>query len=243
MTDFSDDELVSAVLDGEATAEEAARVRADPALSSRLVELQAARDHVREARVEPPSRADRDAAIAAAVRTAPTDLHERRRRRRRTVRIAAAAAAVVVLAGVIGVFVASSRRTSTSSTAALASQSPASSTASPSTPSPTHDLGAFSTRQDLVDAVRRVSTSQAAAAVPAPQSQTRSQDQDQAAGSTADEFGVAAGPCTSSRSGVEFAGTAVLGGQPVVVLVVDGPTGRVLEVDDTSCGVVFSQAL
>ena len=46
MTDFTDDELVSAVLDGEATDEEVARVHADAALSARLAELRAARDAI-----------------------------------------------------------------------------------------------------------------------------------------------------------------------------------------------------
>ena len=42
----SDDELVSAVLDGVATAEERSRVLADPQLSARLRELTAVRDAV-----------------------------------------------------------------------------------------------------------------------------------------------------------------------------------------------------
>ena len=46
MTDFTDDELVSAVLDGEATDAEAARVHADAGLSARLAELRAARDAI-----------------------------------------------------------------------------------------------------------------------------------------------------------------------------------------------------
>jgi hypothetical protein len=60
-----DDELVSAVLDGEATAEERARVEADPVLSARLEEFAAVRDQVAEP-VQPWSGADRERAIAAA---------------------------------------------------------------------------------------------------------------------------------------------------------------------------------
>ena len=46
MTDFSDDELVSAVLDGEASDTEVARVDADPVLAARLIELRSARDSI-----------------------------------------------------------------------------------------------------------------------------------------------------------------------------------------------------
>jgi hypothetical protein len=60
-----DDELVSAVLDGEATPEERARVEADPELSARLTEFTAVRDAVAEP-VAPPSDATRERAIAAA---------------------------------------------------------------------------------------------------------------------------------------------------------------------------------
>jgi len=42
----TDDELVSAVLDGEATAEERARVAADPVLSARLAEFTAVAEAV-----------------------------------------------------------------------------------------------------------------------------------------------------------------------------------------------------
>ena len=60
-----DDELVSAVLDGEATPEERARVEADPVLSARLAEFTAVRDAVAEP-VAPPSEATRERAIEAA---------------------------------------------------------------------------------------------------------------------------------------------------------------------------------
>ena len=61
-----DDDLVSAVLDGEATEEERARVTADPVLSARLAEFAAAAEKVAEP-VAPRAEADRDRAIAAAV--------------------------------------------------------------------------------------------------------------------------------------------------------------------------------
>ena len=62
----TDDELVSAVLDGEATADERSRVAADPALSARLAEFAAVADAL-SAPVTPPSADARDAALTAAV--------------------------------------------------------------------------------------------------------------------------------------------------------------------------------
>lgn len=61
-----DDELVSSVIDGEATADERARVDADPTLTARLAEFRRVRALVGEA-VAPRPEADRDAVIARAV--------------------------------------------------------------------------------------------------------------------------------------------------------------------------------
>src|SRR3954453_22123380 len=101
MTDLPDDEVVSAVLDGEATHEEVARVHADAGLTVRLGELRAARDAV-AAPVTLPSPAQREAALAAAraesaqapVRSV-VDLRDRRRRR--ALRVASIAAALLVV--------------------------------------------------------------------------------------------------------------------------------------------------
>ena len=95
-----DDDLVSAVLDGEATEDERARVAADPVLAARLAEFAAAADQV-AALVAPRAAADRDRAITAAVA-------ERQRRddvvvamrgphRRHSQHILAVAAAVLVV--------------------------------------------------------------------------------------------------------------------------------------------------
>ena len=65
-----DDDLVSAVLDGEATEDERARVAADPVLAARLAEFAAAADQV-AALVAPRAAADRDRAITAAVAERP----------------------------------------------------------------------------------------------------------------------------------------------------------------------------
>jgi len=94
-----DDELVNAVLDGEATPDERARVEGDPTLRARLEELRAVSDLVGS---PPPSPDDaqRERAIAAAkaavgqqaeVRTLPD------RRRQEVPRFLATAAAVLVL--------------------------------------------------------------------------------------------------------------------------------------------------
>lgn len=130
MTDATprpDDELVSAVLDGEATDDERARVEADPAARRRLAELAAVRDLV-AAPVPVPAGA-RDRAVAAALAqfdlgaadadpggvdpaapaiAAPVDeLGARRARRDRSGRggrfLAAAAAVVVAVLGAAAV--------------------------------------------------------------------------------------------------------------------------------------------
>jgi hypothetical protein len=108
MTDpdlFSDDELVSAYLDGEATPDERARVENDPRLQRRLGELRAVSRAVGTPHFFPES-PRRDEIIARAVAaTAPAaapgglvvDLVAARRRRRVVVALSAAAAVLLVL--------------------------------------------------------------------------------------------------------------------------------------------------
>ncbi|MET0902255.1 MAG: hypothetical protein ABWZ52_03355, partial [Acidimicrobiales bacterium] len=105
------DDLASAHLDGATTAEEAARVAADPVLRARVEELRAVRDAL--AQVPPVDAAVRDQAIATALSAldeddgpvapvAPvTELTARRRGRSRSVARAVSAAAVVVLLAVL----------------------------------------------------------------------------------------------------------------------------------------------
>jgi hypothetical protein len=96
------DELASAYLDGDATAEEVARVEADSGLMARVAELRAVTRSVAEPVTPPPAKV-RDAAIARAVAAATTvDLAAERRRRTRT-RLWVASAAAVILAGLIAV--------------------------------------------------------------------------------------------------------------------------------------------
>lgn len=112
------DELVSAVLDGEATDDEVARVEADPTLRARRDELGRVAAAVASP-VTPASAADRDRAIAAALAVADgvpapsedaevVDLRTARDRRRRTYQVAGSVAAVV-LAAVLAVPLLSSR--------------------------------------------------------------------------------------------------------------------------------------
>ena len=112
MTDFDpptpdpDDELASAVLDGEATAEERARADADPRLQARVEALASVRDAL--AAPVPVPDATRDELIAAALSAldppvvAPVVSFRQSERRHRVMQTLSAAA-VVVLVAAIGV--------------------------------------------------------------------------------------------------------------------------------------------
>ncbi len=109
MTPQDLDELASAYLDGEATAEEAALVESDPRLQDLVEELRAVRDLV-AAPVDLPSDDVRDQMIAQALdHRAPVVSLERARRRLRTIppqaRVVLAAAAAVAAIAVVGVTV------------------------------------------------------------------------------------------------------------------------------------------
>jgi hypothetical protein len=100
-----DDDLVSAVLDGEATADERAQVAADPVLSARLAEFADAAERV-AGPVAPRDAADRDRAIAAAVaeghrrEDVVVDLHrDNRRDNGRFLAVAAVVLLVLLAAG------------------------------------------------------------------------------------------------------------------------------------------------
>ena len=109
MTPQDLDELASAYLDGEATAEEAALVESDPRLQDLVEELRAVRDLV-AAPVDLPAGEVRDQMIARALdHRAPVISLERARRRLRTVppraRVILAAAAAVAAIALVGVTV------------------------------------------------------------------------------------------------------------------------------------------
>ena len=101
------DELASAYLDGEATAQEAALVESDPGLQARVEELRAVRDLV-AAPVDAPFDEVRNQMIAQALgHRSPVVSLERVRRRLRAVppqaRVTLAAAAVVAAIALVGV--------------------------------------------------------------------------------------------------------------------------------------------
>ena len=109
MTPRELDELASAYLDGEATAEEAALVESDPGLQALVEELRAIRDLVATP-VEQPSDEVRDEMVAQALaHRAPVVSMEKARRRLRSIppqaRVILAAAAVVAVIAMVGVTV------------------------------------------------------------------------------------------------------------------------------------------
>jgi hypothetical protein len=102
-----DDELVSAVLDGEATPDERARVAADPLLRARLEEFAAVRELI-GGPVAPPDQMTKARAIAAAKASRPHPLPPRvvaRRRHSEAPRILAVAAAIVFCLAGLGFLV------------------------------------------------------------------------------------------------------------------------------------------
>ena len=102
MTDFSpeQDELASAYIDGEVSADERAMVDADPALLARVAELRSVRETLAEPTASP-TEAERDAVISAALRSANVvDIRVAQGHRR--LRIASIAAAILVVLGAAG---------------------------------------------------------------------------------------------------------------------------------------------
>jgi len=243
MTDLPDDEVVSAVLDGEATDEEVARVRADAGLTARLDELRAARDAI-AAPVTGPSPADRDAAIAAAMAEAATPVRSvvdlRDRRRRRALQVASIAAALLIVVGIVGAIAARSRNDSGTATSAAGTGT---SIASEDTAQPAaggsakgsflSDLGSFSAPEDVVNAVRSEKTAAASPAAPAA-----SQRSNAATTEAAD----AAASCPT-RPDATSVRRAQLSGQPVVVVVFGDPGQQSLDILDSNCTVVFTSPL
>jgi hypothetical protein len=250
MTDFTNDELVSAVLDGEATEEEAARVRADAALSARLAELRAARDAI-AASVPLPKREQRDALIAgvitspdAAAAVRPVD-DLRDRRRRRLLRVASIAAALLAVVGLVGAIAAlTGRNNSRKAGSTAVGTAPSSSAAASGLPAAAQpgpppsdeaqktagaladlaELGSFQTPQALADAVKAQLT---------PRNLT------QAAAPTSPPPDVACG----SRRDVIYVARASLAGQPVVVIVSGSAGQQTIDVVDLNCTVVFTRPL
>ncbi|MEY2449352.1 MAG: hypothetical protein QOH79_2828 [Acidimicrobiaceae bacterium] len=256
MSEFSADrdELASAYLDDDATAEERARVEADPALLARVEEFRAVRDEL-AAPVIPPT-AQRDAAIAAAL-LAPNVVELDVARSRRRLRIVSIAAAIVLVLGVAGVLIRAAGTQSqdkfqtvagsvgsTRADGAAAEQAPqaasgpAGSTGFVVSGRPT--LGSFADRSSLVTATQA-------------QVHDATVDQKQAASQSAPAVGGTGSATTTTPACVVpapadavnevYTATAVLEGRPVqidVFTIADGSLSLVVT-DTASCAQVFSQ--
>lgn len=227
------DELLSAYLDGEATADEAARVEGDPGLQGRLDELRGAAALVATP-VESLPAASADAMIEAAVAAhstvAPVVVLARRRR---LLTVASIAAAVLVL-GAIAIGVTRSRDSSKSTSftavgAPLSASVPtreatgagagANDTSGAAAASSTVDLGDFADLDALLAAARQQST-------PAPR-----------AIAPADTAALACPPPTDAT--VTQVATARVNGQPVEVRFVTASDGTsAIEVIDATCGLL-----
>ena len=257
MSDFSSDldELASAYLDGEATAEERALVEGDPALLARVADLQAVSGAL-SAEIELPTTAQRDAAIAAAVAVSNVaDLDVARARRR--IRVASIAAALLVVLGAVGILV---RATSSQSedkfqTVAGSIGSTAAGdarTAGPAAPAAaTAGDGAFASGREALG-----SFADRPALVAAAQSQVHGSrfDQRKEAGAPATNNADSAVATTAPTCLVPgppdsvnelYAATAVLEGRSVqldVFTIADGSLTLVVT-EATSCTQVFSQSV
>lgn len=242
-----DDELASAYLDDDATAEERARVEGDPALMDRVEALRHVRDAVARAPVPPPSAATRDSAIRAAIgQSEVVDLRARQPRRR--LQIASIAAAIVLAVGAAGFLLRSladngSPNVSTAvgtSNASSAAAGPSSARAAAGAVAPSFAasgaagaLGTFTDRPTLAAAAK--------AALSTPRNTS----------AQADEAAPAAPATSCARTAPDhsinqvFAGTAVLDGEPVQVDVftLDDAAQELVVTDIGSCATLFTQRL
>jgi len=270
MSDFSpfrasdQDELASAFLDGDVTADERALVEADPALVARVEQLRSVREAL-GAPVEPPPSARRDAAISAAVAAANVvDLDAARRQRR--VRVASIAAAVVLVVGAAGFLLRTADSNDTKTTVAASPRSaedddqraeettaadePLTAAAGGAYAGPLAltqrpALGSFTDRSALaaateaqVGSFKELEDSRRAADTPPAPS--AGQTQGDAATSTAPACLV---PSPADSTGQVYAATAILDGLAVQIDVFALDDGSLVLVvtDATSCAQVFSQ--
>jgi hypothetical protein len=259
-----DDELVSAVLDGEATPDERARVQADPALSARLGEFAAVRDRVAEP-LPPADETARERAVAAAKVAVRHQAPVVPLRPRRDVPrfLAVAAAVLVVLLGV-GLLVDNvdldrGGDSGSSDTAAGGADSAgeddaafdataesADAAADGGAGSPRlegADLGAVADEADLRSAIERVTGTaatvggSATTSAPAPPNLPQAVLEDDARGPSEDcQVGLIEADPTLS-GGLLAQATTTYAGTPAVVYVYGTPEGRqrVVVVSDDAC--------
>jgi hypothetical protein len=262
MSDLSPDELASAYVDGEVSADERAQVEGDPELLARVDELRAVQRAL-AAPVEPPPEAYRDAAIAAALGGATTasviDLDAARARRR--MRLATIAAAIVVVLGVAGVLVRAAtdhkatKFEAVSGSVATTTLSPRAEQGAGAATGPAANTGADSiARDDLGSFTDRSSLAAAAQtrvhgqAVDQTKAAASASSFAQASREGAPPYGPGPGqscpvPPPPDTSYVTYAATAVLGGRPVLVDVFTIADGSLVLVvtDAATCSQVFSQ--
>jgi hypothetical protein len=245
-----DDELVSRVLDGEATTDERARVATDPALQRRLQAFVRARAALVD--VEPAPTSARDDAIAAAVQTATVAAtvpvatiaaaHARTRRRRV---VAAVGVAATLVIGVPLLAIALSGRgaqqRSASETAAEAPTGASADTVAPSTNGgAVSDLGVIDSDAQLLVAVQGALGS--AQATPRAQESSSAGD---ATGSSAPDSGSArAIDCPDAQltrdpslGSVVWVATATWQSEPAIVAVYRAATDVIVVMRD-DCTVV-----
>ncbi len=253
--DAERDELASAYLDGEVTADERARVESDETLRARVDELRAIRDAL-AAPLPVASDAERESAIAAAVGVSNVASLDVARARRR-MRIASIAAAVVLVLGAVGVLLSitggqnqdkfQTVAGSIGSTAgdANAAQAPqANGTGGASTAAPGRaSLGAFSDRSSLIAAAqaqvhRSDQFKEADSTLATPTA--KAEDSPTTVASRAPSC-LVPGPADSVNE--IYSATAVLDGVDVQIDVFTLSDGSLVLVvtDSSSCTQVFSQ--
>ena len=243
-----DDELASAYLDDAATAEERARVEADPTLVERVEALRRVRDVVASTPVPAPIAEVRDAAIGAAMGE-PNVVDLRVARVRRRLRVASIAAAIVLVVGVAGLLARSLNTGGSRSAKTAAGASSPSSTAGASssernaaagaTPfaasGQSAALGSFTDRPSLAAAAK--------AALSASLSTSAGADRASPGGAPTPPS--CATPAPDHSVTRALAGTAVLQGEPVqvdVFTLADGSQELVVTYVG-SCTTVFTQRL
>jgi hypothetical protein len=253
-----DDELLSAYIDGETTAEESARVVGDPRLRARLRELEGAAALV-GAPVESMSAAARDAAIAAALTAARGASGDRaseegapaavvrldsHRRKRWTLASVAAVVLLVVIAAARMLQPVDNVPTTAfnqieSEAGPSAAEAPADrATADRAAPATEGYLGEFATTSGLASVVRSMLDARSASASAGAAGATRG------SASPLVPQATSCSPADSGRGAVVFEGGATLGGQRVQVIVQEDGTGvRLLSVVDQRCVVLSAQAL
>lgn len=257
MSDFSpdQDELASAYLDGEANADERARVEGDPRLLARVDELRGVREAL-SAPVTLPTEAERDAMVTAAAGVSNVvDLNVARGRRR--LRIASIAAAVLLVLGAAGALIrAASTQSETKfetvagsigstaageATAARAA-GPAAGTNPFATASGRAVLGSFADRSSLVAATQ--------SQVHNPALDQRKQESGTPAAPTANDNATTTAPsclvpAPRDSTNELYAATAALEGRVVqidVFTLADGSLTLVVT-DAATCAAVFSQSV